>query len=253
VTTPANDLAPYWSRPWPEAENVGTATLEPHTPVEIVDSYRPEKGSILTKGGGREVMKVKLATTDSPNKIVVTGPTRIKVGGFGPVSDENTAYARYSGSIAVGTIVGVATNATQMSPGQKGWVVVGDIDVGTTSSTQGVCRVMRLPGGGGSGTALLGVLDQDVDLWKVEQVRIIQDTTGLLEIGDTIELAWAVPELYIKCANISYETQRGGSTAGGADIKSQPLVEVRFREHFVMPIVFPAQIEACLAGLPFGE
>lgn len=132
--------SPHRRQRWVEAENVGSVTIPGYAVVEVVDSYRPEAGGVVTPNGGRTVLKVRLATTDDPCTTVVIGPCEIPVGESGRVSTiDDPMLALVAADYPNATDVGVEAGSFLLTAGHCGYRIYGG-DYDATTQTQRVIR-----------------------------------------------------------------------------------------------------------------
>lgn len=138
MPVPQDSRSPFRQQRWIECTNVGESTLSAFSVVEVTGSTRPEATEGKTPGGGRTVLEVDVASTDSPEATVVLGPYDIPAGGYGICTADEPMYARYyDWSPANGDQAGVAEGTSYLSPSpQYGYIILGD-------AADGLVRVMR--------------------------------------------------------------------------------------------------------------
>ena len=139
MTLPQDARAPHRQARWIEAENIGSVEAPPFSVLEVVDSYRPEMATNLTPNDGRTVLRVRLATRDSPCATAVNGPCSIPAGeNRRVVTIDDPMLAQVAMEFQPGTVVGVQAGSFQLQAGYCGYLVLGDYDAGT--NTQRVKR-----------------------------------------------------------------------------------------------------------------
>ena len=127
--------APFRQQRYIEIENVGASEIPAYGIVEITDSYRPEKGAAgYTPDGGATVLKVEVATTDSPCAWIINGHCPIPVGQRGRVGtmDFPTMAIFYEAPTSVGQAHGIQAGSYYLHQDGCGLVYVGDYDPVTT-------------------------------------------------------------------------------------------------------------------------
>ena len=220
---PTSHNAPHLRQRWIEAENVGAVTIPGYAVAEVVDSYRPEKGGTVTPGGGRTVLKVRLATTDDPCTTVIIGPCEIPVGESGRVSTlDDPMVALVAEEYANGTDVGVVAGSFLLTKGHCGYRIYGG-DYDATTQTQRVIRsedcqdqsmIVRAteciyPGYGGT---------VQIQEWDSDLQCYVDSADAPIEIIDPMQWVMAVPN---DCFRVDRHS-RCGVSGGGTYLPSFP-------------------------------
>jgi len=125
---------------WIAILNVGSTTIPPFGVCEVVDSYRPESGTVVTPSGGITVLKVQRPSEAEPCNWVVNWSCEIPVGetGIGTKDSPMNALVDSAGYVS-GDVVGVESGSYALTEGKCGFVVDGDYD-----ATYQCMRVTRL-------------------------------------------------------------------------------------------------------------
>lgn len=141
---PQGPFSPFHQQRWVEIYNDGAATIPGRGIAEIVESYRPDSGSVETPlASGRTVLKVRQPTVDNATNFVINGPLSIAAGKTGFGTMDYPAWALYDTTVPVnGEAWGPQSGSCVAKKGNSGLVVHGDA-IGSTGS--GFMRVGRVP------------------------------------------------------------------------------------------------------------
>lgn len=167
--------------------NTSGVSFDPYSAVEIIETDRPDSGSSETPGGGRTRLRCRVAASDNPRAVAITGPFVIAAGAEGIGTLDYPTYVKISGSPAVGDEIGLASGATALAANYTGWIFLGDLHSGRG-------RVIRAPGSVlASGTILAEALLAENMCYNEGPDCVSDEVVAINNFDDLGQIVFPVP------------------------------------------------------------